>query len=567
MLTTLSLRRRSDGDEGWAMIMVIGSVFIMTILGVAALAVVLNGMSTSRRDQSWQAALQAADAGIDDYVARLQLDPNYWTQGNNDPSNTAMSGWRNVPGAGGESQMHYVVDNSNTSNSGYIKLTSQGRVRNTTRTVSVTLAKENFLDYMYFTRFETIDPVAYTAAQDPNNQASTVCAKHAYAPDNRPDPGQNVYCQPIYFQSADVLKGPVHSEDKIRFNGSPTFQDEFSTEWQDPAGKYYTCISACNPTFAKPPMWSSVPFPHTNVSLRQWADPTQGGSGCIFKGPTSIVFGYAGGVSSITVKSPETPSNVSTGACGTHDWSVAQTVPAPNGQVIYVDGYTGNCNAMPAIGYPVAGDANSALNPVKLAPNCHNGDAYVQGWVKGQFTIGTANNIIVTDDIRYVGTNTTTTPASLSTGIPTSSANSPSTKDTQGSDLLGLSASNFVEIYHPMKNCSVSSGVADCSADVSVANPGGGPAYPFTNIQVDAALVASADSVLNQNWDTGPDQGVYTIVGGMIQQFRGPVGTSGGTGFDKDYNYDSRLKTLTPPHLADLASSAWNVVSYGENGG
>jgi hypothetical protein len=91
----------------------------------------------------------------------------------------------------------------------------------------------------------------------------------------------------------------------------------------------------------------------------------------------------------------------------------------------------------------------------------------------------------------------------------------------------------------------------------------------MTNLQIDAAIVASNDSFLVQDYDSGPALGVLTIDGGMIQAFRGPVATStnGGsvvTGYAKDYNYDGRLRALSPPHLADLASSAWNAVTFGE---
>ena len=96
--------------------------------------------------------------------------------------------------------------------------------------------------------------------------------------------------------------------------------------------------------------------------------PAQGGGGCIFKGPTRIVFNY-GGSSTITVTSPETSSSFNTGACGTRNWSTAQTISTPTGQVIYVDGYTGSCSSMPAIGFPVSGDNDSNADPTKLAPN------------------------------------------------------------------------------------------------------------------------------------------------------------------------------------------------------
>jgi type II secretory pathway pseudopilin PulG len=553
MLTRLVRRRY---DDGYAMLLVIASILVMSILAAGALALSTGRLKPAKRGQNWQAALQAAQAGVDDYVARLQANPNYFTLGNSDAANVAMAGWATIPGGTAAGTFHYSVDTTaaSTISNGAIKLTATGRVNGVDRTVSVTLGKHSFLDYMYYTEYETIDPVAYSSTSD-QTAASTACPKHAYAPENRPDPGNNNYCQPIYFAGSDVLKGPVHSQDKIRFNGSPTFQSEFSTEWDDPAKKYWACAPnvTCNPSFTKAPILKTVAFPRTNIQLRQYADATQGGQGCLFKGPTRILFNGAG---TMTVLSPETASTFNTGACGTRSWTTAQTINVPTGQVIYVDSYTGSCSSMPSgFPFPIANDANASTDPVKLRPNCNNGDAYVEGWVKGQVTIGTANNIIVTNSIRYVGTTASPTSSNLNTGIPTTSAGSPATADTATrsdgtTDLLGLAAANFVMLYHPL--------------NVSNNNISSSP-YPLVNVQIDAAIVASNDSFIVQDWDQGGSTlSALTIVGGIIQAFRGPVGTSAGTGYSKNYNYDSRLLTLTPPHLADLAASAWDVSSYGE---
>ncbi|MGB9378602.1 MAG: hypothetical protein WCB04_13945, partial [Mycobacteriales bacterium] len=524
---------------------------------VLALAVVTNGQRTARRDQSFQAALQAASAGVDDYVARLQLNPNYFTQGNADATNPAMSGWTPVPGGTSDGSFKYVVDSTQTLNTGVIKLTASGKVRSTTRTVTVNLGKKSFLNYMYFTQYETIDPVAYAAS---DNVPPNVCNKHSWSPENRPAPGGRAWCAYIRFISTDVLKGPVHSQDQIRIQGSATFADEFSTEWQDPAKKYWVDYAGGGsvPNFAKPPSYSIVPFPQTNNSLRQWADPTQGGGGCVFQGPTKMVM-LGNGHMQIT--SPQTPSTFNTGACGTRSWTNPVDITAPNGQVIYVDGFTGNCTNPTAKLPPVSDDTNSTAGPSKLRPDCHNGDVFVEGWVKGQYTIGAANNIFITNHIRYVGTNTAIAQSNLGDNVPAVSSTPPSSKDAAGTDLLGLSAANFIAVYHPLK-CGSPANCTQTSPDSTVSP------YPMYDIQIDAALVASADSFLVQDWDSGPSLGTLTVLGGIIQSFRGPVGTTygggGSTGYDKNYNYDSRLKTLTPPHLADLASSNWGVVTYGE---
>lgn len=550
----LSVRNRDGrGDGGWAMMTALFAIVVMTIFATAAAAMVTQRIAGSRHEQDFQGADQAALAGVDDYVARLQADPNYFVLGNGDASNSAFTGFEAIPGGASTGSFKYSVDTSQAYTTGIIKITSTGRANGVDRTVTAQLRKTDFQDYMYFTKYETLDPQAYQSAVALPN--GTNCAVHAYS-------GRSNSCSTISFGSFDVLQGPVHSQDTMVFNGSPTFNSEFSTEWQDPTKRYWQCLNgaSCNPSFSQAPNYSVIPFPNTNTTLQQYADPTQGGLGCVFQGPTSITLNWAG---TMTVLSPETPSTFNTGACGTADWGTSGgvTINVPTGQVVYVESPTGsyNCTTPTGFPYPLSGDTNTATGPSALKPSCSHGDVYVQGWLQGRLTIGAANNIYVTGSIRYRGTNT---DSNIGDNVPHSSGTSPYSKDTAGSDVLGLSANNFVEVLHSLRGCSSrSSTTGQCSG---ASNNGS----PQTYLQIDAAIVASNDSFLVQDYDSGPALGVLTIDGGIIQAFRGPVATSSGgtvaTGYAKDYNYDPRLRALSPPHLADLASSAWNAVVFGE---
>ena len=73
----------------------------------------VGSMSISRHDENWNAALAAAEAGVDDYVYRLNANGNYWLYSAANPppdSNQAFSGWQTVPGGNTVSQFHYTVD-------------------------------------------------------------------------------------------------------------------------------------------------------------------------------------------------------------------------------------------------------------------------------------------------------------------------------------------------------------------------------------------------------------------------------------------------------------------------
>jgi hypothetical protein len=50
-----------------------------------------------------------------------------------------------------------------------------------------------------------------------------------------------------------------------------------------------------------------------------------------------------------------------------------------------------------------------------------------------------------------------------------------------------------------------------------------------------------------------------TVHGAIAQYFRGIVGTSGPSGYLKNYNYDNRLGLILPPFLFDLQNTQWEV--------
>jgi hypothetical protein len=64
-----------------------------------------------------------------------------------------------------------------------------------------------------------------------------------------------------------------------------------------------------------------------------------------------------------------------------------------------------------------------------------------------------------------------------------------------------------------------------------------------------------------QNHDEGADLGTTTVNGVIAQKWRGPVGTggSGGTGYLKDYNYDTRLRHASPPHALSPFETEFKV--------
>jgi hypothetical protein len=53
--------------------------------------------------------------------------------------------------------------------------------------------------------------------------------------------------------------------------------------------------------------------------------------------------------------------------------------------------------------------------------------------------------------------------------------------------------------------------------------------------------------------------GHLNIFGAIAQNFRGIVGTTGGTGYLKNYNYDERLASDEPPYFLAPLKAGWKI--------
>ena len=72
------------------MIMVMGTIMVLTVLLGVTMAYAISVQPQARHDQDWNAALAAAQAGVDDYVAKLNQNDSYWRTV--DCANVALKG-------------------------------------------------------------------------------------------------------------------------------------------------------------------------------------------------------------------------------------------------------------------------------------------------------------------------------------------------------------------------------------------------------------------------------------------------------------------------------------------
>jgi hypothetical protein len=96
-------------------------------------------------------------------------------------------------------------------------------------------------------------------------------------------------------------------------------------------------------------------------------------------------------------------------------------------------------------------------------------------------------------------------------------------------------------------------------------------------LTIDAAMIAagtsgdgSAGSFGVINYNTRTPTGTLTVYGGIVQDVRGAVGTVNGsgsisTGYNKDYNYDSRFLTKPPPDYPVISGKV-NFSKWQESG-
>jgi hypothetical protein len=523
------LRMTTWRDErGVALVTVMMVSFVLVALVAALIAHGIGSQSLSRHDQDWNAALAAGNAAVDDYIYRIDQNHNYWlyNAGNPPPDgNTAFSQFTDIPNGTNGAQYRYSVDTSTIKLDGAVKMNVTGKVNNVMRTIRTTLRRRTFIDYLYFTNYETLDPALYTGSPFTPAEAQDECALHYYE-------GRNSQCTSIYFFDRDVINGPLHSNDAMNINGNPQFKGATTTSWQPPSGKRYLCAGTCNPTFANtgdPSYRAPLTMPPSNDQILAETNPLIGGTGCLYTGPTQITLNSSG---TMNVTSPLTIS----GNCTT-----GSNLSLPSDGVVYVQSvpsnpsdpnYRATCPVTGQIGnyplnlpVPIAGD----LTPY----NCRDGDAFVSGVLKGQLTIASAHNIDIVANITYQG------------GVA-------------GNDLLGLVANNYVEIFHPVS----------CNDDISSCNLNRKTGSTFANPQIYAAILSVQHSFRVQNYASGSPLGNLTIIGAIAQQYRGIVGTFNGsssqTGYIKVYNYDQRLKYLEPPHYIDPVASAWQVVTWAE---
>jgi hypothetical protein len=471
------------------------------LLVAASFAAVNPDIGLSRGDQDSKQAYAAAESGLQWYLNGLARDNNYYLYCYNPPAPNASevapvnppytSGsfkWRNLPGEQAKygvelmsapgysscspSNQYSVVDAY-----GNLRLRVTGRSRNKTRSILATLRRRNFIDFIYFTHFETLDPAAYSDVAT----ATTRCAKFR---DQRTS-----YCTEIQFANDDDVLGPFHTNDNILVCGSPQFgRSKRDAVEINGNSSYVSACSGTNPNWAGTLTWPAgqLEMPPSNSQLATLAT-----SSYQFDGRTEIVLNGT----TMSVKNPRR-------------WSDNQfhSMSLPTNGVIYVNNVS------------CTGGYDRTMDYSTEEANCGN------AWVKGNYgrdlTIGADNDIVINGNLQRAND-----------GL-----------------LMGLIANNFVRVYHPVNRGSSCTNLTGSTSDITI----------------QAAILALQHSFIVDNWDCGASLGRLNVEGAIAQRFRGPVGTTGGTGYLKNYVYNDRLRYREPPYFLDPVQASWRISRQNE---
>lgn len=626
------------------MLLVIAWSMALLALALIVTQAAVREIRPSAQPEQSSAALAAAEAGVDDYRARLLASPTYYLS--DDQSNAALHGWAPVPGGDTDSEFTYAVDASRAGVGGQVRLISMGRSGGVTRTLEAMMSKRSTLDYVYMSDVETPSadlPGAYSAAANSGGvtgvsaqQLARLACSHRFYETGQVSPTgvspltgrqRNVnFCQWAGIYGTERLRGALHTNDVWRLdsvslvntidanaissscrstaeglqpgeagcsashryietgygygNNGANATWSNSTRYQGDAANP---ASGTDRTGRNPRYDSALDLPPSPATLKRHASDL----GCVFTGPTRVRFAEESGVGVMYVTSPDTKVTAPAcdGADGTTLDNGTPTAQATNrivltnlgGIVIYVQNVRRTTEADDAdnaydltnrwaVGteptcavksgtrtYPfvIPNDAtdralfNSGSTykgfPSELADpaspwygsSCSSGDLYVQGAFRGQVTLATENNVILTsslvDSQQVAGT---------TTGQPLASSQS----------TIGVVSSKFTYVYRPFNASN------NWVADWKTSNA--------HDVKLNFAMLAIDQCFATQDPYYGTRNGNLYLWGSIAQKYRCVVGSTGG--YNKQYSYDVRLARRTPPYMVELSNEPWQDDRIGE---
>jgi type II secretory pathway pseudopilin PulG len=501
-----AVRARLGEERGFTMLATVGVMFVTSMLMTAAFVTATGDSHSSFRDTSSKQAYYAAVAGIQQYEYELQANPDYWQtckapggtlpEESNERYEITLLPAKGATECSTSSPFASMIETTG-SVANTFRIESTGYAGPASRSVVATFEVAGFLDYIYFTNYEQGDPKVFGTSSE--------CEKKYYSEWS----AKKLGCTQIEFTTGDSINGPMHTNDAADVGGSATFGREGHTpkDVVEINGGTYP-QSSCKEMSAKFYTASgcytkgiTMPPPENDTSLGFYVEPEN-----TFEGVTYLELKGSEG----------TEGKIAAKWWNSKGVEETKTINWPKNGLIYVKE-----NPNVACTFEFKNSNADEKSETEKEKGC--GTVYVKGTYKKSLTIAGEDELVINGEI-----------------YPTSVASSLGSAPT-GTATLGLIASKYVRVYHECNRGSQTNGT-------SLANP-----------WIYAAILSTAHSFIVDQYDCGAQLGKLHIYGAIAQNYRGTVGTSGGTGYLKDYKYDERLATEEPPYYLAPLKAGWKI--------
>jgi Tfp pilus assembly protein PilX len=359
------VRVRTAAEDGFTMLVAIGVMFVVSLLVAAAFVAAQGDIHNSQHDLDSKRAYYAARAGINAFLFKLNQNTELW-------QNCPTQSTTNVPGSNATAQYSYqpvpangyaacsaadpintMIDTNSASFSMRFTGTS-GTNPAVSRTLVASFRRKTPLDYLWYTKYETLDPNVYS-----NPASFQDCA--TLLRDGRPS-----HCTRIDWITGDVINGPMYTQDQYSICGAPIFgrnkNDTIASS--SPTNALYSVTGCANGAVVKGTLnqgASIINPPSDNTALLTYAQT----EGKVYSGTTTVVL--SGTTAQVT----------------------------NNGTTTTVD-----LTQFPII-YATNGTCSSTYSPynVNYSANTGCGNIFVSGNYSTPVTIGAANDVIIKGSI------------------------------------------------------------------------------------------------------------------------------------------------------------------------
>lgn len=530
----MSRQERLRGEDGFAMIVAVLVLFICGMIVAATVMAAKEDITATHTYSNQQRSYFAALAGVQAYKYQLTENPDYWTTCPKTSSAVSVPGvaeetyeFKTLPSekhATCESGKLSTIIESANSASGTFRIEATGKITTShcgaqtcERSIIATFTHPSFLDYVFVSNFELVDPVTV--------EKTTAECEHYY---KERQEGKGSSCVSFPWISEDAIEGPFHTNDAADISGTPTFGRAGHNDPIEMDQGYYNGT----PKFNGKGYTKEGPIllpPETGGELITEA-------GLKYKGRTVIVLKE----NTMEVK---------------NKGETLKSVAMPSNGVIAVQNGEKGCGITYTPFFPsYSGDTEC-------------GDVYVSGKYDQSLTIIAENDVIINGNI--------TTSGGESGGEPTGAATLGLIADkyvrlyhpvnvSSGTCEAGKSSSCKTE-ESPVGSAGYTCNAEDttkASYDAVTKELGAALDDPI----IDAAILSTKNSWGVDNFAC-PDSGgaaalgTITVWGSIAEDWRGRVVccASGGD-YVKSYKWDSRLENDQPPDfLAPSTNSGWRI--------